>query len=154
MRPEIRSYQPEDLDSLIAIFLAAIRQTAAEHYTLSQIDAWARVSRDVWATRRAEHPTWVAELQGRPVGFTDLEADGHVDMLYVDPSFQRRGVATLLLQTVEESARAGAMTRLYSEVSLTARPTFERAGFNVVTPERVFRNGQWFDRFQMEKHLI
>jgi putative acetyltransferase len=149
----IRAYQADDLDDVIAIFLVAIRETASRDYDRDQVDAWARADRDVWARRRAAHPTWVAESDGRPIGFTDMEADGHVDMLYVDPRFQRRGVAGLLLQAVEDFARSKHVLRLYSEVSLTARPAFERAGFVVVTPERVFRNGQWFDRFQMDKQL-
>lgn len=153
MQPNIRAYQSDDLNHVIAIFLAAIRETASKHYDRDQVNAWARVNREVWAKRRAGHPTWIAEIDGRPAGFTDMEADGHIDMLYVDPAFQRRGVATLLLQTVESYARANHVLKLYSEVSLTARSTFERAGFVVVTPERVFRNGQWFERFKMDKNL-
>lgn len=149
----VRAYRADDLDSVIEIFLRAIRDTASANYDAEQIAAWARADRAAWAERRLSHPTWIADVDGRPAGFTDLENDGHLDMMYVHPQFGRQGVGTRLIRTAEDHARARGIVRLYSEVSLTARTLFERAGFVVVTPERVFRNDQWFDRFKMEKHL-
>lgn len=98
-------------------------------------------------------PTWVADVDGRPIGFTDLEPDGHIDKMYVDPHYVGRGVAKQLLLTVEAQARTHSLTRLHSEVSLTARPFFERNGFRVVEPETVFRNGEYLNRFKMAKDL-
>ena len=37
--------------------------------------------------RRLSRTTWVAEIGGKTVGFSDLEADGHLGMLYVHPDF-------------------------------------------------------------------
>lgn len=147
----VRRYRPEDLDAVIDIFLRAIRDTASADYNPDQIAAWARADRDLWATRRLSHPTWIAEVSGRPAGFTDLEDDGHLDMMYVHPDFGGCGVATQLVRTAEHHATSRGISKIYSEVSLTARRFFERMGFVVVAPENVFRNGQWFTRFKMEK---
>ena len=57
---EIRPYRAADLDAVIAIFLAAIRETAINDYTLAQVEAWAQADREAWATRRLSRPTWVA----------------------------------------------------------------------------------------------
>lgn len=149
----IRPYRPDDLDSVIDVFLRAIRETASKDYTPAQIDAWARVDRDSWSVRRADRPTWVADIGGVVAGFSDLEVDGHIDMMFVHPDFGGRGVATALIEAVEVHARASGLVGLYSEVSITARPFFERMGFVVVAPETVHRNGQFFDRFKMAKTL-
>ncbi|MGY8524349.1 GNAT family N-acetyltransferase [Paracidovorax citrulli] len=149
----IRPYRPEDLDGVIDVFLQAIRQTASRDYTPAQVAAWAQADRDVWRTRRSDKPTWVAEIDRTVAGFTDLEPDGHVDMMYVHPRFGGLGVAKGLLTTAESRAMQDGVARLYSEVSITARPFFERMGFVVVEPETVLRNGQWFTRFRMEKVL-
>jgi hypothetical protein len=93
----VRTYQPTDLDAVIAIFLGAIREVASKDYDQAQVDAWARVNRDAWAKRRLSRPTWVAVLGQASVGFTDLEPNGHVDMMFVHPAHQGIGVATLLL---------------------------------------------------------
>ena len=76
----IRSYRPDDLDAVIGIFLAAIRETAAKDYDRAQIEAWAQADRDRWAGVRLSRPTWVAMVAENPVGFTDLERDGHLDI--------------------------------------------------------------------------
>lgn len=150
----IREYEPADLDALIDVFRAAIMQTASANYSEAQRTAWAQVDTAAWSERRLSRPTWLAEVNGSVAGFTDLEPNGHLDMMYVHPRFARFGVATALLDTAEHHARKLGLARIYSEVSLTARPFFERHGFRVVEPERVHRNGQWFDRFRMEKALV
>jgi putative acetyltransferase len=149
----IREYRPQDLDGVIDVFIKAIRGTASKDYSPAQVDAWAQADRQLWSQRRMSRPTWVADVGGTPVGFIDLEPDGHIDMMYVYPHYLGQGVAKQLLQTVEAQARASSLKKLYSEVSLTARPFFERNGFHVVEPETVFRNGEYFDRFKMAKEL-
>jgi putative acetyltransferase len=149
----IRKYRPQDLDGVIDVFIRAIRETASRDYSPAQVDAWAQADRHLWSQRRISRPTWVADVDGKPIGFIDLEPDGHIDMMYVDPDYLGQGVAKQLLQTVEAQARAGSLKRLYSEVSLTARSFFERNGFQVIEPETVFRNGEYFDRFKMAKDL-
>jgi putative acetyltransferase len=147
----IRPYQPEDLDAVVEVFLEAIRQTASKDYAPVQVEAWAQVDRDLWRHRRLERPTWVVEMDGKAVAFTDLEPDGHIDMLYVHPGYGRSGLAKRLLDAVEERAHQLGITRIYSEACATARSNFERAGFVVVAPETVSRNGQEFIRFRMQK---
>ncbi|MEB2846510.1 GNAT family N-acetyltransferase [Rhizobiales bacterium RZME27] len=150
----IRLYQQNDLDDVISVFLSAIRETGSRYYSPSQVDAWARVDRDLWERRRMEKPTWIAELEGQVAGFTDLEPDGHVDMLFVHPKFGGRGVASRLLFTAETYARENGIDRLYTEASLAARTTFERAGFDVIEQEIVHRNGEDFIRFKMQKFIM
>jgi putative acetyltransferase len=150
----VRPYAPEDLDAVIEVFLRSVRETASANYNPDQIAAWAQADREVWSKRRSSRPTWIAEAEGQVAGFTDLENDGHLDMMYVHPELSGRGVARALLLAAEQYARRRSLVRMYSEVSLTARPFFQRNGFYVVEPERVFRNGQWFDRFKMEKALV
>jgi GNAT superfamily N-acetyltransferase len=150
---EVRDYRPDDLDALMEVFIRAIRDTACRDYTPAQVDAWAQPDRELWSQRRSSRPTWVAVVDEQVVGFTDLEPDGHIDMMYVHPRVAGKGVAGSLLRWAEEQAMLNGIDRLHAEVSLTARPFFERNGFEVIEPERVLRNGQHFDRFRMEKNL-
>jgi len=62
-----------------------------------------------------------------PVGFTDLEPDGHLDMMFVHPAHQGAGVATALFNTVEAAARAQNLSRIFTEASITARSFSVRA---------------------------
>jgi len=151
----IRDYTTSDLDALIEIFLSSVRRIASRDYSPSQIMAWAPddIDRKERAVRHSSKPTWVAEIDGVMVGFTDLEPDGHLDCMYVHADYQGLGVANALLRQVEAAAESQGLDRLYSEVSITARPFFERRGFRVVMPQTVIARGQQFKNYQMEKLL-
>jgi putative acetyltransferase len=149
----VRPYLAADLDAVIDIFLRSIREVASKDYDQAQVCAWAHADRDAWATLRLSRPTWLATLDDEAVGFTDLEPDGHLDMMFVHPAYQGVGVATLLLATVETTAAEQGIRRLFTEASLTARPFFERRGFTTLASQRVEKRGQWLTNFRMEKIL-
>jgi putative acetyltransferase len=149
----IRPYQPSDLDAVITIFERAVREVASKHYSPAQIDAWAHTERKEWRKARLSRPTWIAEMGGEPVGFSDLEVDGHLDMMFVHPAFQGQGIASALLNTVEIAARKQFLAMIYTEASLSARPFFERRGFTVITQQAVKLRGQKLTNFQMRKSL-
>ena len=151
----IRPYGVTDAAALTNLFRSSVREVASQDYTASQIRAWAPDEIDaVQFGRRCEaKSTWVAEIQGRIAGFSDLEPDGHIDMLYVHPDFVRRGVARALLEHLEEAARTNALRRLYTEASLTARPVFEAMGFRMVAPQTVTIRGESMTNYRMEKRL-
>lgn len=151
----IRPYAASDAPTLANLFLSSVREIASRDYTASQIREWApaRIDELRFGQKCASRPSWVAEVDGRIVGFSDLEPDGHVDMLYVHPEFQRRGVARALLKHIEEVARAAALRRLYTEASITARPVFEAVGFRTIVPQTVTIHGISMTNYRMEKRL-
>ena len=155
MAVTIRAYRPADVDALIALFRAAVRQVASRDYTAAQVRAWAPdvIDRAPWLERRASRPTFVAELDGRIAGFSDLEPDGHLDMMFVHPRFHRLGVATALVSHVEAQARRLGLPRIYAEVSLTARPFFQRQGFRYIADRTIEQDGLSFLTFDMEKKV-
>ncbi|MBX4930918.1 GNAT family N-acetyltransferase [Rhizobium bangladeshense] len=148
----IRPYAPGDVDATIEIFLRAIREVSSHDYSAAQIEAWARVEdRALWAERRISRPGWIAEIDGQPVGFSDLTGDGCLDMMFVHPDFQGIGVATRLLRRAEKEALRLGFRRVYTEASITARPFFESKGFRVMTGQIVEKRGQSLENFLMEK---
>ncbi|EGE57631.1 UNVERIFIED_ORG: putative acetyltransferase [Rhizobium esperanzae] len=148
----IRPYAPRDADATIEIFLRAIRQVSSKDYLPAQTEAWAKVEdRNLWAQRRISRPCWIAEIDGAPVGFSDLTDDGCLDMMFVHPEFQGLGIASRLLSRVEEEALNRGFTRIYTEASRTARPFFERRGFRVIARQTVEKRGQSLENFLMEK---
>jgi putative acetyltransferase len=154
MQPLIRRYEAADLDAVIGVFLQSIREIASHDYHAGQIDAWAQADRAVWSRRRLDRPTWVAVIDATVAGFTDLESNGHIDMLFVHPEYQRKGVAAALLGEVERAARHQRLATLDTDASITARPFFEAQGFQVVRQQSAALRGQRLNNFRMEKRLI
>jgi GNAT superfamily N-acetyltransferase len=96
---------------------------------------------------------WVAVVDELIIGFTDLKPSGHLDRMYVHPEHEGRGVASALLNRLEDTARCQGLTKLFTEASITAKPLFERRGFEVLTAQVVEHRGEKFTNFKMEKHL-
>jgi putative acetyltransferase len=147
----LRRYVTEDLDAVIEVFQRAIREVAARDYNPVQIAAWSQVDRDAWEPWRLTRPTWVAVDGVRVVGFSDLEANGHLDMMFVHPDYQRMGVASQLLRQVESAALAQGLKRIFTEASHTARPFFARRGFQVDAEQVVGKRGARMTNFRMHK---
>jgi putative acetyltransferase len=152
---EIRNYRESDCTALAEIFQRAVREIARKDYSPVQVAAWAPEERDLeaFAARRSAKPTFVAEYDGRVAGFTDLDGDGHIDMFYVNPDCQRRGVASAMLRFLVARGESEHRKRLFGEVSITARPVFERHGFKVLAYQSVESNGQALGNYRMEKLL-
>lgn len=150
----IRPYRDDanDRDASIRIFLSAIRETASQHYTAAQIAAWAQVEdAERWHEVRLSRPTWIAELDGRAAGFSDLMDDGLIDMMFVAPEAGGRGVAGALLETIEAVAAERELERLWTEASLSAEGFFLRRGFAVLRRQEVEKRGQVLRNAVMEK---
>jgi putative acetyltransferase len=151
----IRAFRPDDANALVDVFRDSVRVVARRDYTLAQVTAWApdEMDANAWALRCASKQTFVAEIDAVPVGFTDLEPNGHLDMLFVHSQHQGKGIASALLSRVESVARQGNLTRLFTESSITARVFFERRGFRMLLAQVVSIRGQQFTNYQMEKAL-
>ncbi|MBD0337291.1 MAG: GNAT family N-acetyltransferase [Cyanobacteria bacterium Co-bin13] len=149
----VRPLQPGDEAEMRSLFCQTVHQVNSRDYSPEQIQVWASSANDEarWRALPQNSQVLVAEQTGKVVGFTNLEADGHIDMFFVHHQHQGQGVGKRLMQSLETLAQAQQLNRLYSEVSITARPFFLRHGFDVVTEEQVERQGIWFTRFIMER---
>lgn len=151
----LRPYREDDLVALVGAFTDSVQVLAAPFYDEAQRAAWAPAEADLddWRARLAGIGVLVAEERGALAGFVAYGPDGHVALLYTASHAARRGVASTLYARVESEWRARGVTRAFAEVSLAARPFFERNGFAVVEEEHVERRGVIFRRFRMAKAL-
>jgi putative acetyltransferase len=151
----VRDYEPNDLRAIVAVFQRSVREVARRDYSPAQVAVWAPEPADLgaWAQRLATGAVFVSRREDELAGFARIDAIGEVDLLYVDPNFQRKGVATELLGSLIAWAERNAVTRLCANVSITARPFFERAGFRLLRPQTVERNGVTLQNFRMERAL-
>ena len=109
--------------------------------------------REAWLARLAAPWTLVAVSEEAITGFGQLRTDGRVDYLYVHAEHQREGIGSLLLESLIESGRAHGLENLTVEASITARPFFERHGFELAVEQRVHRRGVDFVNFLMDRSV-
>ena len=151
----MRPYLPSDAARCAAIFRASIEALTGDDYDDDQRRAWAATADDVAAfgARLAKALTLVATVSGEPVGFGSLKGADVVDMLYVDPEFARRGIGALLIDALTRLASGRGAKQLTSEVSDTARASFEKQGFVAQRRNLVQLDGEWLANTTMIKSL-
>jgi ribosomal protein S18 acetylase RimI-like enzyme len=85
-----------------------------------------------------DHFVIVAETDGVIVGMIEIKERRHVSMLFVDKSFQRKGVATELLSLALEEIGSGAA--IPEKITVNSSPFavsfYERAGFKPTSEPR------------------
>jgi N-acetylglutamate synthase-like GNAT family acetyltransferase len=106
-----------------------------------------------WSEQLQSRMTYVAEEQGKVIGFAELEKTGHINCFYCHAEYQRMGVGTQLLNQIQSTAKNLGVQKLFTEASITAKQFFERQGFRVITAQEVERRGMKFINYVMEKDI-
>ena len=154
--PTLRPYRPADAAALTELYIRSVRHYGSRAYTSEQVDAWAATADIARTAARCSDGRVVVVAQdeaGNVLGFADLEADGHVDMLYVAPDAEGQRIGTLLCTAIETQARDLGLRRLFVEASELARPLFERQGFTLLARNDRVLAGVDIHNYRMEKRL-
>ena len=130
----VRSGTDADRRAIHEIHVAAIRGLSSTHYGSDQIEVWASIPAPTgYDFEDDREPLFVAERNGSPVGFAQVDLDRqHFEKLYVRPDHARRGVASRLVERVESAARDAGLPSLTLVASLNALPFYERVGYEGV----------------------
>jgi putative acetyltransferase len=149
----IRNYQTSDSKALWEIYFYTVRNINVRDYSQEQVEAWAPSDFDSELWQKCMHriQPFVAELDGRVVGYTDLQPSGLIDHFFSHHEYQGKGIGRALMEHVFEIGRIRGVSRYFSEVSITARPFYEHLGFTVVNEQEVEIRGVELTNYVMEK---
>lgn len=151
----LRPLMAEDADTVAAIFHDGVLNGTAPHYSEEERQAWAgpRPDPERWRDRIGGAVGLMAEIDGEPVGYMTLVMPGCIDLAFVRAAHAGQGIGGALLEALTGIARAGGASELTADVSLAARPFFERHGFSVVREQTVVRRGVALRNIAMRKPL-
>ena len=153
----VRNYRPEDSQALADIYYNTIHKINIQHYTEEQVKVWApetSLESGRWAKKFEKTKPLVAMMDEIIVGFVEFEPNGHIDCFYCHHKYIGCGVGSKLMASVYEIAIQKEIKRLFAEVSITARPFFEKQGFAVTEEQTVVLHGVKLINYKMEKYLI
>ncbi len=151
----IREFTITDTQQILQLFHDTVHRINIRDYSQAQVDAWAPEYVDVqkWIERMQDRMTYVAEENGKAIGFAEIEGNGHIGCFYAHADYQNMGVGTALFQQIQLTAKNLGLQKLSAEVSITAKPFFERMGFTAIAPQEVERRGVKLINYVMEKSL-
>ena len=156
---EIREFREGDLETVVEFSLRAWAPVFASVRDVLGDDIFLRLHPD-WKANQAEavrssctndeRDVFVAVANGRPVGFVAValnafhERMGVIDIIGVDPDYQRRGISLRLTEFATKHMRSRGMDIAVVETGgdpghTPARRAYETAGFTLLPIARYFR---------------
>jgi putative acetyltransferase len=102
--------------------------------SVSQAEIWAaNLTVSGMELKIREMEIWVAELNGRMVGWGAIRGD-RLEGLYIDPEFAGQGIGTELLTNLEELMRKRDIRTIRAEASSNAEGFYRRHGYEPAGP--------------------
>ena len=105
-RFSLRHATPEDIPVLKTLFTDTVLRTNRKDYTQEEVEDWTACAdkpghwKELIATH---HFTLAEEYPGHTVGFAAVRPDGYLHSMFVHHDFQRQGIASLLLEDMENT---------------------------------------------------
>lgn len=151
----LRRYCTADLPALAELFHQTIHTINARDYSPEQLAVWSpgKIDAERWDRTLSEHYSIVAEIDGIPVGFGDIDATGYLDRLYVHSEHQGEGIASAICAKLEAYACALGCKTVTVHASITALPFFQKQGYRIIKEQQVERNGILLTNFVMIHHF-
>lgn len=153
---KIRPYKTEDCKEMIKLFYETVHSVNSRDYNESQLNVWAPEEIDVieWDKSFSRQYTIVVEKNGIIIGFGNINNNGYFDKLFVHKDYQGQGIAKIIADELEKYAYNNKINIITVEASITARPFFEKRGYQIVRQQEVERKGQYLTNFMMKKVLV
>ncbi len=151
----IRRYESRDCSEIMKLFYDTVHGINSKDYTDDELKAWAPENLDssLWDESFLKSYTIVFILDNIIVGFGDIRYDGYLDRLYVHKEYQNQGIAKKIVDNLENYVEKLGVDIITTEASITAKPFFEKMGYNIIKEQQVERRGQYLTNYIMKKYI-
>ncbi|WP_337968451.1 GNAT family N-acetyltransferase [uncultured Flavobacterium sp.] len=144
-----------DLQEMQQLYIETIQTVCKNDYNPVQIEAWISGVKNInrWTEVIETQFVLLAIMQNQIVGFGTLKNGNYIDFFYIHKDFQRQGIADKILAELELEAQKQHSKIITSDISITAKPFFEKKGFVVKAEQKNIRLGVELINYKMEKDL-
>ncbi len=152
----IRIARLSDALEIKDLFQDTVLNINKRDYSKAEVEDWASCGNDLSHIKemiKTHYFIVAVNQQSQIVGFSSITPQGYLHFMFVHKDFQGKGIATILLNEIEQHATATGIMRITSEVSLTARPFFEKRGYVVEVEQKCKANRLFLTNFWMAKRL-
>lgn len=149
--------EEKDIPEMQELFRSTVLHVNIRDYTKEEVEDWASCGDSVEHLKELlshNHFIGAFDNANRMVGFSSMNKDGYLHSMFVHKDWQGKGVATQLLSEVERIAKQLGVVEITSEVSLTARPFFEKKGYEIVKIQKYRANKLELTNFIMRHKFL
>lgn len=147
--------QISDLQEMQKLYADTIKTVCRNDYDLLQIEAWVSTVNNTerWIDIINTQFALLTIIDNQIVGYGTLKDGNYIDFFYIHKDFQRQGIADKILTELEIEAKNRSSKTITSDVSITAKPFFEKKAFIVKAEQKNIRLGVELINYKMEKTL-
>lgn len=151
----IRRGNIDDMAVMQELFVNTIRESCNYDYSEDQINAWISSveNEDRWVEKINNQYLLVAEIDQQIVGYASLENGNYLAFMYVHYKFLRKGIANILYSRLEAEVKKRDYTSIFSDVSITAKPFFQKNGFEIIKENKNIIRGVELINYHMKKFI-
>ena len=152
---EFREYKNTDLHAVTDLFYVTVHEVNKNDYSEEQLDAIAPKDANEyhWEKSLEKNHTIVVEEDDKLIAFGNIGKTGYLDRLYVHPDYLRKGIASKLVEELEEYAKKHGSHVINVTSSITSKAFFESKGYAVIEEQINERRGERLLRYLMEKKI-
>lgn len=153
---KIRQATLFDIPAVKELYQNTILTVNRKDYTVEEVEDWASCGDDtahLVESFKDQHYVVAENKNGMIVGFASVNDAGYIHTLFVHKDFQHQGIATSLYKYLEVYAKEKGAKKITSEVSITAKPFFEKQGFRVDEEQKRKANQLFLINYKMSKEL-
>ena len=152
---EFREYKNTDLHAVMDLFYVTVHEVNKNDYTEDQLEAIApkEANEYHWEKSLEKNHTIVVEQDGKLIAFGNIGKTGYLDRLYVHHDYLRKGIASKLVEELEEYAKKHGSHVINVTSSITSKAFFESKGYAVIEEQINERRGERLLRYLMEKKI-
>ena len=153
----IRVALQSDTVELKQLFQNTVLAINRRDYSQAEVEDWASCGDNLANIKdmiKTHYFIVAVNQQSEIVGFSSITPQGYLHSMFVHKDFQGKGIAIMLLNEIEQYAITNGIIRITSEVSLTARPFFEKRGYIVEEEQKRKANQLSLTNFWMAKQTI
>lgn len=153
----IRVAQQSDIVEIKELFQNTVLVINKRDYSQTEVEDWASCGDNLSTLEdmiKTHYFIVAVNQQSEIVGFSSITSQGYLHSMFVHKDFQGKGIATILLKEIEQHAITTGIMRITSEVSLTARPFFEKKGYTVEEEQKRKANQLSLTNFWMAKQMV
>ncbi|MFJ5625607.1 GNAT family N-acetyltransferase [Peribacillus loiseleuriae] len=154
----IMKFKETDTKEIVTLFYETVHSINLKDYSQEQLDVWAAKEEkeskiNSWKVSLGQNISYVAKINDKVVGFSGLTYDGYLDRLFVHKDFQGQGIASALVNMLENEEKKLNLLEIDTDSSITAKSFFKHKGYNIVRSQTVERKGVKLTNFKMRKKL-
>lgn len=145
-----------DLEEMQKLYIETIQSVCKKDYNEAQREAWISGAKNTerWIAVIETQLVLLVIIKDQIIGFGTLKDGNYIDFFYIHKDFQRQGIADKLLTELELEAKKQHSKMITSDISITAKPFFEKKGYIVKAQQKNIRLGIELINYKMEKHLL